>query len=211
MRTASGGVAPAARRWWLPALAAALVLLRAAPAAAQSSWRLEALGLAATPTQPQLFVDGWGRGLGIGGSLRREFGRRFELGVDAEFVQFTYEGLPDRGEFGGERRMTRVAMPLRVHLWESARAGRERLSLQGSAGWGHQSIAGIFGDGTPLPVEAQDGLAVTGDFRFSRSLYRGTRWSAGFRYTWFDFDAESPGHFAFVLGLEMPLQGSRPH
>ncbi len=208
VRTAKLGASRGAWRPLLLALAAALLPLSAAPAHAESRWLLEAVGVAATPTQPQIFVDGWGKGLGIGGSLRRQVGRRFEVGADAEFVQFTYEGLSDVGEFGGERRLTRLAVPVRVHLWENQGTGHERLSLQASAGWGHQSVAAT--DGLPATLKSQDGLAVTGEFRFSRILYRGTRWSAGLRYTWFDLDAESPGHFGVVLGVEMPLQGSRP-
>ena len=189
-----------------------LTLLHAAIAPAAAASALEAVGLLAAPVQPQLFADGWGRGLGIGGSLRFGIGGRFECGLDAEFMQFTYTGLPGLGELGGERRFTRIGIPIRVHLYEWASRGRERLSLQASAGYGHQSIAGIFGEGLIAHElkKNEDGLAWTGGILFSRSLYRGTRWSAGFRYTGFDFDAESPGHFGFVLGIEMPLEGSRP-
>ena len=176
---------------------------------AGSRWLLEALGTACTPTQPERFTAGWGAGFGIGGSLRRELGGRLELGVDAEFVQFSYTGLRREGDLGGERRFGRVGVPVRVHLWERESAGRERLSLQASAGWGRQSTAAIFGAGRVSEPKEENGLAVTGELRFARVLFRATRWSAGLRYAWFSLETESPGHFGLVLGVEMPLSGSR--
>ena len=204
-----GRTLPVRLGWALFALAA----LPAAIAPVAHASALEAIGILAAPVQPQLFVDGWGRGLGIGGSVRFGIGRHFEYGIDAEFMQFTYTGLPGLGNLGGERRFTRIGIPIRAHLYEWESRGRERVSVQASAGYGHQSIAGIFGEGLIAHdlKKNEDGLALAGAILFSRSLYRGTRWSAGFRYTWFDFDAESPGHFGFVLGVEMPLEGSRPH
>jgi hypothetical protein len=212
---------PLARRVWgaagllgRGALAALLLIAASQPAGAGrrpgSRWLLEAVGLACVPARPERFRQGWGAGLGIGGSLRRELGPRFELGLDAEFVQFSYEGLPRQSGLGGERRFARFGAPLRLHLGERETPGRERLDLQFSAGWGYQSIAGIFGEGFGSEQTQEDGLAVTSELRFSRLLFGATRWSVALRYSWFDLETDAPAHLGLVLGAEMPLAGSRP-
>jgi hypothetical protein len=178
---------------------------------AQSRWLLEAVGMAGAPVSPQLFTDGWGAGLGIGGSLRMRLTPKVQVGIDTEFIQFTYTGLPLLDGFGGERRYTRVGLPLRWLWWERESRKRERLSLQLSAGWGRQTIEGITGERFVRQKSSHDGLALTAGLRFSRALYRTTRWSVGVRYTYMDLGAEeSPGFVSLVLGMQMPLDGSRP-
>jgi len=185
------------------------VLVVAPPAIAESRWILEAAGAVAAPVEPRQFVDGWRTGLGIGAALRARLGK-VEVGVDADFTQFGFTGLERLGTLGGERRMTRVAVPLRVALWRGRSAAFHGLFFQASGGWGHQSIAGSFGGTLASSPKTQDGLAGTLGLRYVRELYRRTRWSAGIRYTRFEFEAESPVHVAFLLGLQMPLEGSRP-
>jgi hypothetical protein len=187
----------------------ALVAFAVQSACAQSRWVLEALGSVATPAEPQRFVDGWRNGLGIGGSLRVRLGV-VEVGVAADFMQFGFEGLENLGSLGGERRLARVAVPVRVALWEGGRRVFHGLYAQASGGWGHQSIAGTFGGVLATASTTQDGFAGTLDVRYARELYRRTRWSVGVRYTRFEFPEESPSHVSLLLGLQMPLDGSRP-
>jgi len=163
----------------------------------------------AAPVDPQLFVDGWRNGLGIGGSLRARWAA-LETGLDADFAQFGFDGLENVGTLGGERRMTRLAVPVRVTLWKEDQRTRQRLYLQVSAGWGHQSIAGTFGGALATANKTQDGFVGTLGLRYARSVYRSTLWSVGLRYTRFEFDQESPSAVALVLGIQMPLSGSRP-
>jgi len=181
----------------------------AQPAAAQSRWILEAVGAVATPVDPDVFVDGWRSGLGIGASLRARVDR-VEIGVDADFTQFGFTGLENLGTLGGERRMTRVAVPLRFALWTAQTGVFQGLFFQLSGGWGHQSIAGSFGGRFASAPKTQDGVVATLDLRYVREMYRWTRWSAGIRYARFNFEGESPSHASFLLGLQMPLEGSRP-
>ncbi|UCE03735.1 MAG: outer membrane beta-barrel protein [Candidatus Latescibacterota bacterium] len=192
-------------------LAFLLVLIGANAARAQSGWLLEAVGMAGAPLTPQQFTRGWGAGLGIGGSLRVRLTPKVQVGIDAEFIQFTYTGLPRLGGFGGERRYTRVGVPLRWLWWERESSKKERLSLQLSAGWGRETIEGITGDRFVRQKSSHDGLALSAGLRFSRSLYRTTRWSLGARYTYMDLGAEeSPGFVSLLVGMQMPLEGSRP-
>lgn len=185
------------------------IVIAAQSAEAQSRWVIEAVGSVATPVAPQLFTDGWRNGLGIGGSLRAGFGV-VEVGIDADFTHFGFNGLENLGTLGGERRLTRVAMPVRLQLWKGRSAVFQALYAQGSAGWGHQSTAGTFGGPLATSPQSHDGFAATLGLRYVRELYRGTRWSVGVRYTHFEFSDESPSHVSFLLGLQMPLDGSRP-
>ncbi len=183
-------------------------------AAAQSSeqrsrWVLEAFGFTAAPVDPQEFVDGWRSGLGIGGSLRARVGA-VEVGVEGDFAQFGFDGLENLGTLGGERRMTRLALPVRFTLWKDDRRAVQRLYLQASGGWGHQSVAATFGGVLASGSRTDDGFVGTLGVRYARSLYRRTLWSVGVRYTRFEFDAESPSTLGLLLGVQMPLSGSRP-
>lgn len=191
-----------------------VALLATAPvlvpsASAQSRWIIEAVGSAAAPLDPQDFVDGWRPGLGIGGSLRARVGT-VELGLDADFIQFGFEGLRHLSSLGGERRMLRLAVPLRTPLWRSQNEANQRLDLQVSGGWGHQSIAASFGGTFASTPTTHDGFVGTLGMRYTHPLYRHTVWSVGVRYTRFYFDAESPSHISILLGLQMPIDGSRP-
>jgi len=184
------------------------------PAMVAAEWGIEAYGSVSGPVSPDFFTEGWGSGLGIGGGLT--YGMHFvEILLEGEFAQFTFDGIEGLGDLGGERRFSRLAMALRVNLWERQSEKRERLSLNASAGWGHQSIAGTFGEGGTSPDAeilgdgSEDGWALTGGLEFSRSLFRSTRWVAGLRYSQHRFTLESPAYTSLVLGLRMPLAGSR--
>ncbi len=210
---AHAGVMALAQAVTLALVHAAILTL--APAAQASGWSAEVTGAIGGPSSPELFRAGWGRGLGIGGGVYYDFDF-LDLCVQGDFTQFTFDGYEGLGTLGGERRISRLSLAARVHLWTNASQGRERLSLEGSGGWGHQTVASTFGEGGTTADQdlfgdgKDDGLAITGAVEFSRSLYRTTRWSAGVRYTHLRFDAESPAHVAFIMGLRMPLSGSRP-
>ncbi len=190
-------------------LAAALVTAAASSAGAQSRWVLEAVGMGAAPVDPQAFRDGWRAGLGIGGSLRVRLGVP-EVGVDAEYVQFGFDGLDAAGPLGGERRSVRLAVPVRVALWKDAQRTDQALYAQASAGWGRQSIAGTFGGSFTTPPATEDGFAWSMGLRYARQLYRATKWSIGLRYTRFEYSNESPSFVSLLLAIQMPLDGSRP-
>jgi hypothetical protein len=179
-----------------------------------AEWGVEAYGALSGPVSPSFFTDGWGRGLGIGGGL--SYGIRIvEFVLEGEFTQFSYDGVEGLGDLGGERRFSRLALALRLHAWENDSRRKERLSLMGSAGWGHQSIAGTFGEGAKNPDAevfgdgSEDGLALAGALEFSRGLFRETRWVVSLRYTQHRFTMETPAATSFLLGLRMPLTGSR--
>ena len=55
-----------------------------------------------------------------------------------------------------------------------------------------------------------NGFRASGELRFSRILYRTTRWNAGVRFTHVDLSDETPQYVSLVLGAQMPLSGSRP-
>jgi hypothetical protein len=194
---------------------AAALCIAPVPAAHASGWSAEVEGGIGGPASPEFFRAGWGRGLGIGGGVFYEFAY-LDLILQGDFTQFAFDGYEGLGTLGGERRISRLAFAARAHLWTNPGHGRERLSLEGSGGWGHQEVAGTFGEGGTTADQdvfgdgKDDGFAVTGGVEFSRSLYRTTRWSAGVRYTRLDFERESPAHVALVMGLRMPLSGSRP-
>jgi hypothetical protein len=197
----------------LAATLLAAVLGVAPHASAASRGVIEANALLGFPSGGT-FAEGWSTGWGIGGALRWRIGTHVQIGVEADFMQFKFDGLEGLAPLGGERRFTRAAVPLRMALWEHKSAGRERLSLQVSGGWAWQSIEGTFGSADSellSPAETDDGMAITGGLRFSRTLYGGTRWSAELRYTRIDLQLEDARHVALVLGIEMPLDGSRPH
>ena len=190
----------------------AVFLGAAPPASAASRGVIEANALLGFPSGGT-FAEGWSIGWGIGGALRLRVGTHVQIGVEADFMQFKFDGLDGLAPLGGERRFARAAVPLRMVFWERDAAGREQLSLQVSGGWAWQSIDGTFGDADTeilSAAETDDGPAVTAGLRFSRVLYRGTRWSAELRYTHVDLQHEDPRHVALVLGVEMPLDGSRP-
>lgn len=184
------------------------------PLPAAAEWGVEAYGSLSGPVSPSFFSDGWGNGLGIGGGLHYDMDI-VALILEGEFMQFSFEGVEGLGDLGGQRRFSRLALAFRVNLWEWQSEARERLNLMASAGWGHQSIAGTFGEGASTPdAEAlgdgsEDGWAMTGGAEFSRSLFRSTRWAVGLRYSHYLFTLESPAHASLVLGLRMPLAGSR--
>ena len=160
-----------------------------------------------------VFSEGWGAGYGLNGSLRRRLGRRVQLGIEGDFAQFGFTGLEGFGKLGGARREFGVAVPLHVLLWERASHGREQLTLVGSAGWGWQQVDGTF-DSTvetnfSVPTDG-NGFRGSGELRFSRILYRSTRWNAGVRFTHVDLSDETPQYVSLILGAQMPLSGSRP-
>jgi hypothetical protein len=100
-----------------------------------------------------------------------------------------------------------------VLVWERVSAGRERISVVGSAGWGWQQVDGTF-DSTvdsnfSVPTNG-DGFRFSGEIRFSRILYRTTRWHVGTRLTSVDLSVETPHYVSLILGAQMPLSGSRP-
>lgn len=185
----------------------------AAPRAGESSrWQLEAAVVAASPTS-DVFKDGWGAGYGLAGSLRRRLGSRVQLGIEGDFAQFGFTGLQGFGTLGGARREFAVAMPVHVLLWQRVSHGREQFTLVGSAGWGWQQVDGTF-DSTAdadfsVPTN-DDGLRAAGEIRFSRILYRATRWHVGARFTSVDLADETPQYVSLLLGAQMPLSGSRP-
>lgn len=194
---------------------ALLVLLMMWPSVSRAASRgiLEANLLAAVPVSGTL-ADGWSGGWGVGGALRVRLGQRLEAGAEVDFVQFKFAGLSGFATLGGERRFVRTAVPLRLTLWERPSPGRERLSAQVSLGWAWQRIDGTFGgadDRVQSPKLEEDGLAWTAGLRFSRILYRTTRWSAELRYTGVNLEVENAQYVSLVLGAQMPLDGSRPH
>ena len=186
----------------------------AAPARA-GTFGVEVAGMLGGPVDPQFFSDAWGRGLGVGGGLVYDMGRVAAV-VQGDFAQFSFEGSEELGSFGGERRFSSLTLALRLVVWKRDSLPEESLSLAASAGWGHESIAGIAGvePGSPAAISlgdgSEDGIVWTAAAEFSRSLYRTTRWAAGLRYTRFEFEVESPAHVMLVFALRMPLAGSRP-
>jgi hypothetical protein len=177
-----------------------------------SLWRLEADAIMAFPSS-DVFSDGWGTGFGLAGALRRAFGSRLEIGVEGEFVQFGFSGLEGFGSLGGARRLYGVTAPVHVRLWERHSYGREQFKLIGSAGWGWQQIDGTFegADDSSFSILSNgDGWRVAGEVRFSRILYRETRWNIGVRFTHTELENETPQYISLVLGARMPLSGSRP-
>jgi hypothetical protein len=203
---------PRERRGRLGLMAAAVLLAWPLPAAAE--WGVEAYGSLSGPVSPDLFTEGWGSGLGIGGGLSYGMGI-IDVVLEGEFTQFSFDGIEGLGDMGGERRFSRLALLFRLNPWERDSEKRERLSLLASAGWGHQSMAGTFGEGATTPDGeilgdgTEDGWALTAGLEFSRSLFRTTRWCVGLRYSHYDFSTESPAYTSLFLGLRMPLSGSR--
>ena len=140
----------------------------AAPANQSSNWRIEADAIIAVPSS-DVFSDGWGTGLGLAGSLRRAFGSRLEIGVEGEFVQFSFTGLEGFGTLGGARRLYGATVPVHIRLWERRSHGREQFTVIGSAGWGWQQIDGTFDstDDTDVSFPTDgDGWRVAGEVRF---------------------------------------------
>ena len=76
----------------------------------------------------------------------------------------------------------------------------------GSAGWGWQQVDGTF-DSTvdanfSVPTNG-DGFRASGEIRFSRILYRTTRWNVGARFTSVDLADETPQYVSLILGAQM--------
>jgi hypothetical protein len=177
-----------------------------------SRWQLEAAVQVTAPTSAD-FSEGWGAGYGLMGSLRRALGPWLQLGIEADFAQFGFTGLEGFGPLGGARRQFGVAVPLHVRVWENRSPGRERVMLAASAGWGWQQIDGTFDSSNDTDISypvAGDGLRVSGEVRFSRLLYRRTRWMIGARFTSVALDEETPQYIGLFVGAGMPLSGSRP-
>lgn len=177
-----------------------------------SRWQLEADALVTQPTS-DTFSEGWGAGYGLMGSLRRSIGAWVQVGIEGDFAQFGFTGLEGAGPLGGARREFGVGVPLHLRLWENRSAGRELLTLVGSAGWGWQQVDGTFDASNDTDISyptAGDGFRLAGEVRFSRLLYRKTRWTLGVRFTSVDLDDETPQYVGLFLGARMPLSGSRP-
>jgi hypothetical protein len=177
-----------------------------------SRWQLEATVVGAVPTS-DVFREGWGAGYGLGGALRRRLGSRVQLGIEADFAQFSFTGLQGFGTLGGARREFGVAVPMHILLWERLSPGREHLALVGSAGWGWQQVEGTFEGSSETEFSRPtngDGFRAAAELRFSRILYRTTRWNIGARWTTVDLTDETPQYVSLILGAQMPLSGSRP-
>jgi hypothetical protein len=175
-------------------------------------WQIEAAVQVTAPSSQQ-FSEGWGAGYGLMGSLRRSLGSWLQLGIEGDFAQFGFTGLEGAGPLGGARREFGVAVPLHLKLWEKRSPGRERLTLVASAGWGWQQIDGTFdsSNNTDISYPSEgDGARFSGEARFSRVLYRKTRWTVGLRFTSVALPDETPQYVGLFVGARMPLSGSRP-
>ena len=195
-------------------LVAFVAALAATPAGAMAgTFALEGFASIGGPVRPEFFSAGWGGGYGIGGGLGLSTSRT-DIMLQGEFAQFSFQGYEGLGNLGGERRFSTLALLLRYRVWERVSAKHEGLAVAASAGWGHQSIAGTFGEGQGaqalLGDGTEDGLVWTAGLEFARDLYRTTRWAVGLRYSQFHFENETPAHVTLCFALRMPLAGSRP-
>ena len=200
-----------------PALAGALLLalslihaLHPRQAAAQGRWSCQAEFFAGEPVAAAEFSDGWNYGLGLGGGVARAFGSRFEIGLAGDFVQFKLADIPDAAESGGQRRFSRLEVPLRVLAWEHNGFHRLQVVVQAGAGYVHESIDPISGGIAPGRPFRSDGNTYEGSLWLSRLFYQRTRWFVGGRLTHLDLPDHKPEYWTFHIGARMPLEGSRP-
>lgn len=176
---------------------------------ASSPWLLHMGAVAGWPMQESEFRDGWRYGLGLAGGLRRRLGAVAAAGLEAEFLHFRRGDRAGEDVSGGARRYGRIAVPLHLRLYQHPGERRTRLEVQASAGYVHESVGGITGLSQPSPAERSDGFAWTAGLVLSRRGFQQTRYTLGARYAGLSLPDRSPAHFAFVLGVEMPLAGSR--
>lgn len=175
-----------------------------------SPWLLHTHVVAGWPLEAQEFRDGWRYGLGLAGGLRRCFGPTVAVGIEAEFLHFRRSDVVGEDVSGGARRYGRASVPVHVRLYQDPGERRTRLEAQGSAGYVHESVAGITGLSRPSPAERSDGFAWSAGLVLSRQGYQQTRYALAARYTGLSLPEREPAHFSLAFGVEMPLVGSRP-
>jgi hypothetical protein len=187
-----------------------LTLMQPRQASALGRWTCQAEFFAGEPVAAAEFSDGWKYGLGLGGGVSRALTSRFELGLAADFVEFKLANIPDAAESGGQRRFSRLELPLRYLAWQHDGFHRTQLVVQAGAGYVHESIDPISGGLAPGRPFRSDGKSIEAGAWISRLLYQHTRWFIGGRYTRLDLPDHKPEYWTFQVGARMPLEGSRP-
>jgi hypothetical protein len=180
-----------------------------APAQADesSTWNLQASVLAAVPTTPADFRDGWGPGWGMQAFVGRRVSGRTVLGVEGQFQQHQFDGSLPGNEIGGrERRLGTVSARCDVDLWEATGRRGHRLTGELAAGYAHQYIAPVTGT-YPLPFGPSDGYGASVGAAYSFNLNRQTRLLFGARHAWAIFPEETVGSLALRFGVAVTLAG----
>lgn len=172
-----------------------------------SPWNLQAGVLAAVPTGPAGFRDGWGPGWGMQGFVGRRLGGRFVVGVEGQFQQHQFDGSVPGNEIGGrERRLGSVSARCDIDLWEDPGRRGHRITSEVGAGYVHQYIGPVTGT-YPLPFGPKDGYGASVGAAYSFSLNRQTRLLFGARHAWAILPEETVGSFALRFGVAVRLSG----
>lgn len=187
-----------------------LTLIPPRQAMALGRWSCQAEFFAGEPVAAAEFSDGWNYGLGLGGGVSRALSRKIELGLAGDFVQFKLADIPNAAETGGQRRFSRLEVPLRYLAYEHDGFHRTQVVAQVGAGYVHESIDPISGGIAPGRPFRSDGKAYEAGLWLSRLLYQHTRWFVGGKYTRMDLPNHKPEYWTFHFGARMPLDGSRP-